>query len=65
MRKKKETNFISTKNKKLHNWSMYYKTVFMMTIKFVSDKVASKGYLTVWYIEDTHGLRCWLRPPRC
>ena len=55
MRKKKETNFISTKNKKLHNWSMYYKTVFMMKIKFVSDKVARKGYLTDWSIEDKHG----------
>ena len=56
MRKKKETNFVSTKNKKMRNWTMYYKDVFMMTIKFVSNKVARKGYLTGWYIEDKHGL---------
>ena len=56
MRKKKETYFISTKNKKLHNWTMYYKTVFMMKIGFNSDQVARKGYLVNWSIEDKYGM---------
>ena len=56
MRKKKESPFISTKNKKLRNWTMYYKTVFMMKIDFTSDQVARKGYLTNWSIEDKYGI---------
>lgn len=56
MRKKKETSFISTKNKKLRNWTMYYKTVFMMKIDFNSDQVARKGYLVNWSIEDKYGI---------
>lgn len=56
MRKKKESPFISTKNKKLRNWTMYYKTVFMMKIDFNSDQVARKGYLVNWSIEDKYGI---------
>lgn len=56
MRKKKESLFISTKNKKLRNWTMYYKTVFMMKIDFNSDQVARKGYLVNWSIEDKYGI---------
>ena len=56
MRKKKESPFISTKNKKLRNWTMYYKTVFMMKIDFTSDQVARKGYLINWSIEDKYGI---------
>ena len=55
-RKKIESPFLSTKNKKLRNWTMYYKTIFMMNINFNSDQVAERGYLTSWNISSINGI---------
>ena len=43
-------DFISVKDKKLRNWSYYYKNIFMLTIKFFSYN--SAGYMTGWVLES-------------
>lgn len=43
-------NFISVKDKKLRNWSMYYKYVYMLTINFFTEN--SAGYITSWVLKS-------------
>ena len=43
-------NFISVKDKKLRNWSMYYKYVYMITINFFTEN--SAGYITSWVLKS-------------
>lgn len=43
-------NFISVKDKKLRNWSMYYKYVYMLTINFFTEN--SAGYMTSWVLKS-------------
>ena len=43
-------NFISVKDKKLRNWSMYYKYVYMLTINFFTEN--SAGYMTGWVLKS-------------
>lgn len=49
MRKTKD-GFIAVKDKKLRNWSMYYKHVFMLTIDFFTEN--SAGYMTGWVLKS-------------